>query len=77
VVLLAQDALAGKVAVVTGGGTGIGAGICDALAQAGASVVISPNKNVEGAQRTATSLRAAGAAVVVQACDVRDNDQVQ
>ena len=30
--LLAKDALAGKVGVVTGGGTGIGAGICEALA---------------------------------------------
>ena len=50
--VLAEDALAGKVAVVTGGGTGIGAGICEALAQAGAKVVISPNKNVEGAEST-------------------------
>jgi NAD(P)-dependent dehydrogenase (short-subunit alcohol dehydrogenase family) len=51
--LLANDALAGKVAVVTGGGTGIGAGIGEALAQAGAKVVLSPHKNIEGAERTA------------------------
>jgi glucose 1-dehydrogenase len=75
--VLAQDALAGKVAIVTGGGTGIGAGICEALARAGASVVASPNKNVAGAEETAASLREAGASVFVQACDVRDNDQVQ
>jgi glucose 1-dehydrogenase/3-oxoacyl-[acyl-carrier protein] reductase len=76
-VALAKDALAGKVAVVTGGGTGIGAGICEALAQAGAKVVISPHKNVDGAEQTAASLRQSGASAVVQACDVRDYNQVQ
>lgn len=75
--VLAQDALAGKVAVVTGGGTGIGAGICEALARAGAKVVASPHKNIDGAERTAASLRRDGASVVVQACDVRDDEQVQ
>jgi glucose 1-dehydrogenase/3-oxoacyl-[acyl-carrier protein] reductase len=65
------------VAVVTGGGTGIGNGIGQSLAQAGAKVVLSPHKNVEGAERTAAALREAGASVVVQACDVREYDQVQ
>ena len=74
---LAKDALAGKVAVVTGGGTGIGAGISEALAQAGACVVVSPNSNVDGAERTAAGLREAGAKAIVQACDVRDHAQVQ
>jgi NAD(P)-dependent dehydrogenase (short-subunit alcohol dehydrogenase family) len=76
-VALAKDALAGKVAVVTGGGTGIGAGICAALAQAGAKVVVSPHQNVEGAERTAAALRQAGGTALVQACDVRDHGQVQ
>jgi glucose 1-dehydrogenase/3-oxoacyl-[acyl-carrier protein] reductase len=74
---LAADALAGKVAVVTGGGTGIGNGIGQSLAQAGAKVVLSPHKNVEGAERTAAALREGGASVVVHACDVREYDQVQ
>jgi len=74
---LAEDALAGKVAVVTGGGTGIGNGIGQALAQAGAQVVLSPHKNVDGAERTAAALRQAGAAAIVQACDVREHAQVQ
>ncbi len=75
--VLARDALGGKVAVVTGGGTGIGAGICEALARAGAHVVVSPHKNVEGGERTAAALRRTGASAVVQACDVRDYAQVQ
>jgi NAD(P)-dependent dehydrogenase (short-subunit alcohol dehydrogenase family) len=75
--ILANDALAGKVAVVTGGGTGIGAGICQALARAGAKVVISPHQNVEGAERTAAALRQEGLSAIVQACDVRETGQVQ
>jgi NAD(P)-dependent dehydrogenase (short-subunit alcohol dehydrogenase family) len=76
-VVLASDALAGRVAVVTGGGTGIGAGICEALARAGAKVVVSPHRNVDGAERTAAGMRQAGASAIVQACDVRELDQVQ
>jgi NAD(P)-dependent dehydrogenase (short-subunit alcohol dehydrogenase family) len=75
--MLAKDALSGKVAVVTGGGTGIGVGICQALAASGASVVISPNANVAGAEQTAARLRDGGAEALVKACDVRDYDQVQ
>ena len=75
--VLAKDALAGKVAVVTGGGTGIGVGICEALARAGAKVVVSPHHNVDGAERTAAALRQTGASAIVQACDVRDYAQVQ
>jgi NAD(P)-dependent dehydrogenase (short-subunit alcohol dehydrogenase family) len=75
-VVLAKDALAGKVAVVTGGGTGIGAGICAALAQAGAKVIVSPHSNVAGAERSAEAVRQAGSEALVVACDVRDESQV-
>ena len=75
--MLAKDALAGKVAVVTGGGTGIGVGICEALAGAGARVVISPNANLAGAERTAARLTEAGAESLVRACDVQVHGQVQ
>jgi glucose 1-dehydrogenase/3-oxoacyl-[acyl-carrier protein] reductase len=75
--MLAKDALAGKVAVVTGAGTGIGTGISKSLAEAGASVVVSYHSNAAGGERTAEIVRAAGAEVLVKACDVRDFDQVQ
>jgi glucose 1-dehydrogenase/3-oxoacyl-[acyl-carrier protein] reductase len=75
--VLTRDALAGKVAVVTGAGTGIGVGICQSLADAGAHVVVSYHSNAAGAERTAASVRERGVEVLVQACDVRDYGQVQ
>jgi glucose 1-dehydrogenase/3-oxoacyl-[acyl-carrier protein] reductase len=75
--MLAKDALAGKAAVVTGGGTGIGSGICAALADAGAAVIISPHSNTAGAERTAAAIRERGGRATVHACDVRDHAQVQ
>ena len=74
--LFGPDALAGKVAIVTGGGTGIGAGICEALVDAGAKVVVSYNSNAAGAERLAAQLAPRGQ-VLVLGCDVRDRDQVQ
>jgi glucose 1-dehydrogenase/3-oxoacyl-[acyl-carrier protein] reductase len=74
--VLAETALAGKVAVVTGGGTGIGAGICVSLAEAGAAVVISPHSNLVGAEGCAERLRQIGRESLVVACDVRDEAQV-
>jgi len=52
-------ALGGRVAVVTGGGSGIGAGIATVLAKAGALVVIA-DRNEAGARGEATALTEAG-----------------
>lgn len=51
--------LAGKLAVVTGGASGYGIGVCEVLAEAGAIVVIA-DMNAEGAAAMAESLRASG-----------------
>ena len=48
--------LAGQVAVVTGGGGGIGSTICRRLATAGAQVVITYNRDQSKARATANSL---------------------
>jgi NAD(P)-dependent dehydrogenase (short-subunit alcohol dehydrogenase family) len=69
--VIAKDALAGKVAVVTGAGTGIGTGIVQSLRDAGAKVVASYYSNRAGAEKVVDQ------DVVVQPCDVRDYDQVQ
>jgi NAD(P)-dependent dehydrogenase (short-subunit alcohol dehydrogenase family) len=76
-VAFTKDTLAGKVAIVTGAGTGIGVGFCESLVEAGASVVISYNSNSEGAERLATRLRESGGAVLVRRCDVREYSQVE
>jgi NAD(P)-dependent dehydrogenase (short-subunit alcohol dehydrogenase family) len=52
-------AMAGKVAVVTGGASGIGTGIAAVLAESGATVVIA-DRDAAGAERQAATLIAAG-----------------
>jgi peroxisomal 2,4-dienoyl-CoA reductase len=70
------DALAGHVAVITGGGTGIGRGIAAAYARLGADVAIVSRKQ-DVIDATAAELAAAsGRPVLALAADVRDPDAV-
>lgn len=67
--------LTGKVALITGGNGGIGLGMADALAQAGADVVIwgmNPAKNAAAE----AMLKAHGTRVTVDAVDVTDEAAV-
>ncbi len=67
--------LTGHVALVTGGNSGIGLGMADALAAHGAAVAIwgtNPAKNTAAAER----LRAHGGQVLDVVCDVGDHDAV-
>jgi NAD(P)-dependent dehydrogenase (short-subunit alcohol dehydrogenase family) len=67
--------LTGKVALVTGGNGGIGLGMAEGLAQAGAKVVIwglNPEKN----EAAGAALKAHGGEVLVQRVDVGDEQAV-
>ena len=70
-----RDLLAGKVALVTGGGTGIGLGIAGCLADAGATVAIASRKP-EHLSAAAERLRAAGATVTTVEANVREPESV-
>ncbi|MFM8482972.1 MAG: SDR family NAD(P)-dependent oxidoreductase, partial [Actinomycetota bacterium] len=67
--------LAGNVALVTGGGSGIGLGCARELVRDGAAVVLAA-RNVERLQSAATELRGLGEVHTV-ACDVTNEDSVQ
>ena len=68
--------LQGQVAIVTGGGTGIGLGISQLLAGLGAHVVLASRK-AEHVEAAAAQLRAAGGAASGLTVDVRDPERVR
>jgi NAD(P)-dependent dehydrogenase (short-subunit alcohol dehydrogenase family) len=68
--------LSGKVAIVTGGGSGIGRQMADGLAEAGANLVLCARK-AERCEQAAAELEQLGVRALGLACDVRDPDQIQ
>jgi 7-alpha-hydroxysteroid dehydrogenase len=67
--VLDSFSLQGKVAVVTGGGAGIGRGISEVFAQAGAAIVVSDLRK-ETADAVASAINAGGGRAIGVACDV-------
>jgi NAD(P)-dependent dehydrogenase (short-subunit alcohol dehydrogenase family) len=74
--LVAPDALVGRVAIVTGGGTGIGADAGRLLAGAGADVVLAARK-VERLEAVRDELVAMGRRALAVPTDMRDEDEVE
>lgn len=66
--------VAGKAAVVTGGGKGVGRGISRALAASGARVCIGYNSNEALARQTLADIRAEGGEAFLFKADVADPD---
>ena len=73
---LAPDANTGAVALVTGGGTGIGRSTALELARTGASVAVC-GRRPEPLQAVRRELEALGVACVARQADVREPDQVE
>lgn len=74
--MLRHDANAGTVALVTGGGTGIGAATALELARTGASVVIC-GKREEPLAAVQGKIEAGGGACLAVPTDIRELDQIE
>ena len=68
--------LEGKVAVITGGGTGLGKAMSHALAGAGADVVVAARR-VGPIEETASEVRGMGRRALAISTDVADSQQVE
>ncbi|MGE0385989.1 MAG: SDR family NAD(P)-dependent oxidoreductase [Gammaproteobacteria bacterium] len=66
-----MKALAGKVAIVTGAGQGVGLGIAQAMADSGANIVIT-GRDAAKLERAAADIRARGVEALVCPGDVRE-----
>ena len=72
----AENILQGKVAFVTGGGTGITGGIARAFAEAGAKVAITSRK-MENLEKMRETIEASGGTCFAVAADVREPEAVE
>lgn len=71
-----EGKLAGRTALVTGAGAGIGRAIAGAFAVEGAAVVCA-DISIAGAQQTAEAIAAAGGRATAFLCDVANPDQAE
>ncbi len=70
--MITPDALAGKVALVTGGGRGIGAAVARGLAAAGAAVCVVAGTDLAAAEAVAQEICDGGGQAIARQADVAD-----
>jgi NAD(P)-dependent dehydrogenase (short-subunit alcohol dehydrogenase family) len=68
--------LSGHVAIITGGGRGLGRAVAERMAKMGASVVIA-SRNAPELDEVAKGIKRAGGKVLAQTADIADERQVQ
>jgi len=68
--------LAGKIALVTGAGTGIGQGIAVALAGQGAKVAVHYNSSADGAKETLRQIEALGGEAFIVQANVSSKEEI-
>ena len=73
---LERFSLKGRVAIVTGAGTGIGQGIATAMAESGARVVLA-GRTHSRLEETGETIRAFGGEALVVDSDVSDRDSTE
>lgn len=71
-----EDQFKDKVAIVTGGASGIGRALCEALSRRGACVIVA-DINTEGAQRVASAITTAGGRARAAHLDVVKDEGVR
>jgi enoyl-[acyl-carrier protein] reductase III len=74
---VSEGDLNGKLALITGGGRGIGRAIGLELARRGADVLINYVRHPETAEQTASDARALGVRAETLRCNVADDKQIE
>src|SRR5262252_5265712 len=69
--------LSGRVVLVTGAGTGIGAGIARRLAEAGARVMVHYHQSATGAHEVVAQIQSGGGTAASYAADLTDPQSVE
>ncbi len=68
--------LSGKIALVTGAGTGIGKGVAIGLARQGAKVAVHYNRSDAGAKDTLEQIQAIGGDAIIVQANVQNKDEI-